>query len=145
MSTPLLDEVSFSASPTGTKEEHKRLVKRCYARWSSDGTMGRREEGGESGVDVMRRGRECLEYLCGEAVRRGGEEVFGGGGGGKVYSAVPGPGREGEATGPVPSVVAVSHSSFIRVLLSILTGTRLNGWFGQKITNGSITVVDIYR
>ena len=106
--TGLLNEVNFGfegMDPTSggleqglNKVEYKNLVKRSFRTWSNPNTMhaSSAEEGAESGREVMLRAQSAISEMCARA-----------------------------AESPSLSCIAVSHSSFLRAMLSVLQGEDL--------------------
>lgn len=87
-----------------------------FASWSI-GDVDKRLADGESGRDVVIRAVQALEELSKLAV-------------------------SSSATGP-PSILAVSHSTYLRVLISLVNDSPLAQSAFMKINNGSVSVVDV--
>jgi broad specificity phosphatase PhoE len=88
-----------------------------FASWAI-GDIDNRLAGGESGRDVLERGVEALKVLSQTAVSL-------------------------STNTEAPSVLAVSHSTYLRVLLSMVNDSPLSQSAFWKINNGSINVVDV--
>lgn len=112
---PALGEVDFGSLEGTDSKKAKREMMSTFASWSI-GDVDKRLAGGESGRDVLMRAVQALEQLSAAAVS--------------------------SATGP-PSILAVSHSTYLRVLLSMVNDSPLAQSAFMKINNGSVNVVDV--
>eukprot|EP00566_Odontella_aurita_P011617 CAMPEP_0113598738 /NCGR_PEP_ID=MMETSP0015_2-20120614/41758_1 /TAXON_ID=2838 /ORGANISM="Odontella" /LENGTH=390 /DNA_ID=CAMNT_0000506797 /DNA_START=131 /DNA_END=1304 /DNA_ORIENTATION=- /assembly_acc=CAM_ASM_000160 len=94
---------------------------RTVGAWTSGYIDTRPDGGGESGREVLNRGASALKSLAKLA------------------------GRSYNSSGKAGSIVAVSHSSYIRILLSLVLGIPLEKASTLPQENGCINVVDIFR
>ena len=112
---PALSEVDFGSLEGTDSKKAKREMMSTFASWSI-GDVDKKLAGGESGRDVLIRAVQALEQLSAAAVS--------------------------SSTG-TPSILAVSHSTYLRVLLSMVNDTPLAQSAFMKISNGSVNVVDV--
>lgn len=113
----VLGEVDFGSLEGKDSNSAKMEMMSTFASWAI-GDIDKRLAGGESGRDVLERGVEALKVLSQTAV------------------------SSSTNTG-APSVLAVSHSTYLRVLLSMVNDSPLAQSAFWKINNGSISVVDV--
>ncbi|KAL3774062.1 hypothetical protein ACHAWO_005269 [Cyclotella atomus] len=113
---PSLGEVDFGSLEGTDSQKAKRQMMSTFASWSI-GDVDKRLADGESGRDVVIRAVQALEELSKLAV-------------------------SSSATGP-PSILAVSHSTYLRVLISLVNDSPLAQSAFMKINNGSVSVVDV--
>ena len=113
---PALGEVDFGDLEGTDSQKAKIQMMRTFASWSI-GDIDKRLAGGESGREVLLRAIRALELLSEAAVS---------------FSA-----------SGSPSILAVSHSTYLRVLLSLVHDSPLAQSAFMKINNGSINVIDV--
>mmetsp|Transcript_15137 Transcript_15137/g.37329 ORF Transcript_15137/g.37329 Transcript_15137/m.37329 type:complete len:478 (+) Transcript_15137:20-1453(+) len=115
-----LGEIDFGPVADGqpiSKVQQK--MTQAYTRWSIGQVDYRPDGGGESGRDVLQRASHAIQQLVDEAVSSP-HDVS-------------------------PSVIAVSHSGFLRVLLGIVLDESLLKAASRKVWNGSVTIIDVPR
>lgn len=113
---PSLGEVDFGSLEGTDSQKAKRQMMSTFASWSI-GDVDKRLADGESGRDVLIRAVQSLEELSKLA----------------VSSSTKGP----------PSILAVSHCTYLRVLISLVNDSPLAQSAFMKINNGSVSVVDV--
>ncbi|KAL3816757.1 hypothetical protein ACHAXA_004909 [Cyclostephanos tholiformis] len=110
-----LQEVDFGSLEGKNVKNFKMEMMKTFARWSI-GNLDSRTGEGESGREVFERAARSLEEL------------------GKLAAS--------SASSP-SSILAVSHSTYLRILLSMVNDTPLAESALWKIENGSVNVVDV--
>lgn len=113
---PSLGEVDFGSLEGTDSKKAKRQMMSTFASWAI-GDVDKKLAGGESGRDVLIRAVEALEELSKAAVA--------------------------SSTVDPPSILAVSHSTYLRVLISLVNDSPLAQSAFLKINNGSVNVVDV--
>ena len=113
---PSLGEVDFGSLEGTDSKKAKRQMMSTFASWAI-GDVDKKLAGGESGRDVLIRAVKALEELSQIA----------------VSSSTAGP----------PSIMAVTHSTYLRVLLSAVNDSPLAQSAFVKVNNGSVNVVDV--
>jgi broad specificity phosphatase PhoE len=114
---PSLGEVDFGSLEGKNAKLAKMEMMSTFASWSI-GDVDKRLAGGESGRDVLTRAVHALNGLSQTAVTSSESTI-------------------------APSVLAVSHSTYLRVLLSLVNDSPLSQAAFWKVNNGSINVVDV--
>ena len=89
-------------------------LRKTFASWSLGNIDKRAGGGGESGREILERSIQAIEKLSKMA---------------KFSSTA--------------SILAVSHSTYLRILLSLVGGVPLAETFSWRIQNGSINIVDV--
>ena len=114
-----LGEIDFGPVADGqpiSKVQQK--MYQAYTRWSIGQIDYRPDGGGESGREVLQRASHAILQLVDEVV---------------------------SSPDDVSSVIAVSHSGFLRVVLGILLDESLLKAAARKVWNGSVTIIDVPR
>ncbi|KAL3787719.1 hypothetical protein HJC23_012145 [Cyclotella cryptica] len=114
---PALGEVDFGSLEGKDSNSAKMEMMSTFASWAI-GDIDKQLAGGESGRDVLERCVEALNVLSQTAV-------------------------SSSTNTRAPSILAVSHSTYLRVLLSMVNDSPLSQSAFWKINNGSINVVDV--
>eukprot|EP00956_Cyclotella_meneghiniana_P002305 scaffold2606_cov57-Cyclotella_meneghiniana.AAC.3 len=115
---PTLTEVDFGSLEGTDSNNAKRQMTSTFAAWSI-GDIDKILSGGESGRDVLMRAAQALEQLSAAAV------------------------TTRTSNNSSSSILAVSHSVYLRVLLSMVNDSSLAQSAFMKINNGSVSVVDV--
>ena len=114
-----LGEIDFGPVADGQPiSEVQQKMYQAYTRWSIGRIDYRPDGGGESGREVLQRASHAILQLVDEVV---------------------------SSSDDISSVVAVSHSGFLRVVLGILLDESLLKAAARKVWNGSVTVIDVPR
>ncbi|KAL7461717.1 hypothetical protein ACHAXS_002130 [Conticribra weissflogii] len=115
---PSLGEVDFGSMEGQDAKKVKFAMRSTFASWAL-GNIDKRLPGGESGREVLGRAADALETLTKLAV------------------------ESSSVSHTIPSVMAVTHSTYLRVLLSMVDDSPLAQSALTKIQNGSINVIDV--
>lgn len=114
---PSLGEVDFGSLEGTDVESFRRTMRNTFASWSLGDIDRRTGGGGESGREVLERAASSLEELS------------------KIASS--------PTNSSSSSLLAVSHSTYLRILLALVNDTSLAESVLWKIQNGSANVVDV--
>ena len=113
---PSLKEVDFGSleGMTDSDNTFRMAMTKTYANWSIGNIDSRTGDGGESGREVLQRAVKSLDELAKLAV-----------------------------SSSSSSILAVSHSTYLRILLSMVSDKPLAESALWKIENGSVNIVDV--
>lgn len=113
---PSLKEVDFGSleGMMDSDNTFRMAMTKTYANWSIGNIDSRTGDGGESGREVLQRAVRSLDEL------------------GKLA-----------ASSSSSSILAVSHSTYLRILLSMVSNKPLAESALWKIDNGSVNIVDV--
>jgi len=114
---PSLQEIDFGSFEGKDVNSCKREMMQTFASWSIGNIDARTGGEGESGREVLVRAVQALEELA------------------NIASST--------STTQSSSILAVSHSTYLRVLLSLANDSPLAETALWKIENGSVNVVDV--
>ena len=114
---PSLQEIDFGSFEGKDVDSCKREMMQTFANWSIGNIDARTGGEGESGREVLVRAVQALEELA------------------KIASTT----NNNQSS----SILAVSHSTYLRVLLSLANDSPLAESALWKIDNGSVNVVDV--
>mmetsp|Transcript_24705 Transcript_24705/g.49445 ORF Transcript_24705/g.49445 Transcript_24705/m.49445 type:complete len:425 (+) Transcript_24705:75-1349(+) len=115
---PSLGEVDFGSMEGQDAKKVKSAMRSTFASWAL-GNIDKRLPGGESGREVLERAVDALEALKNLAT------------------------ESSSVSNKLPSIMAVTHSTYLRVLLSMVDDSPLAQSAMTKIQNGSINVIDV--
>jgi broad specificity phosphatase PhoE len=111
---PCLAEVDFGSLDGTEVKDFRKIIRQVSVSWSLGDIDKTAGDGGESGREVLSRAGQAIEELSTLAT--------------KTASS---------------SIVAVSHSAYLRILLSLVADSSLAETFLWSIQNGGVNVVDI--
>lgn len=112
---PFIGEVDFGDLEGKDVNDLRKDMTATIASWSIGNVDARTGGGGESGRQVLERAVLALDQL----------------------------GTMAASSSPTSSLIAVSHSAYLRILLSVVKGSPLLESAAWKLQNGSINVVDV--